>query len=820
MKPTSLLLLALLAGTTAMADTQQAETLLRDGRAADALDALHGFDTPEAAFWRGRALIELGRLQEASEALQQVPTEHTLYPYAAKGLLYCAWKSNRVDFAVVATPMVTSDNKEIATLATAALAEHWLRQPNSQDNSALERLRQLAKEQPKLQSLLRLLEIDNLRNSGDFEKAIAQCKAMEADRSLPLLMRQRARLSLSAVYYAKEAAEAKDTTPPADDDEEEETSAGMQGNEDQIVSTYDDGKGEETLLHFISSNPDSPLLEEAFKRLHENGAFRTSEYAGLKLKEWMAEPLKSRRAALALLIQQHLQTPEGAHEIPLDVSYANNAAATCPHEPATRTILLEQTRWFLERGQTHEALLYLGMIQGDDAIKQFYENQLHNPEAESTGRNYLACAREASETLRPAALTNALICALKAGDYATQEAVFNMPDISAKLHYELLLARVAYWLDKDAAKAQADIDTLRSLPAPDQQLQADLEMDQAYLHLQRDPATTRELLHKSTINEHLTELSDERQLRFFALQEEALKRISGTEGGINATQEAIDMIQQAASKVRSHKVVSILTLHLASLQSSLGQHTAALNTINLLLRKYPKSDFADRARYMAARESEFIATQDSLKRAAELYALCASRSEELRIKAAIRHAAVLLRLGNYEESEYILVRLLRQETDMRAEDKVLAHAVLANNKALQGTAEGRAEAIDIVGQSLADTTLPDWWRSRALLHHATLCSRDGRSEDALRDYEEVLSMKPAAGDFPTKADWHILYSAGSGAVMQLLYQKRYAEAADKAEQIANWNAEKADSAKRKQFSDWAQFIRQTNFVNTVDGLPF
>ena len=178
MKPTSLLLLALLAGTTAMADTQQAETLLRDGRAADALDALHGFDTPEAAFWRGRALIELGRLQEASEALQQVPTEHTLYPYAAKGLLYCAWKSNRVDFAVVATPMVTSDNKEIATLATAALAEHWLRQPNSQDNSALERLRQLAKEQPKLQSLLRLLEIDNLRNSGDFENAIAQCKAM------------------------------------------------------------------------------------------------------------------------------------------------------------------------------------------------------------------------------------------------------------------------------------------------------------------------------------------------------------------------------------------------------------------------------------------------------------------------------------------------------------------------------------------------------------------------------------------------------------------------------------------------------------------
>ncbi len=819
MKPISHLLLALLAGTTALADTQQAEKMLREGRAADALDALQGDDTPEAAFWRGRALIKLNRLQEASEALQQVPTAHTLYPYAAKGLLYCAWKSNRVDFAVVATPMVTSDNKEIATLATAALAEHWLRQPNSQDNSALERLRQLAKEQPKLQSLLRLLEIDNLRNSGEFDKAIVRCKAMEADRSLPLLMRQRARLSLSAVYYAKEAAESKETASPPSA-EEEESPAALSVNDDQIVSTYDDGKGEETLLHFISSHPESPLLEEAFRRLHENGAFRTSEYAGLKLKEWMAEPLKSRRASLALLIQQHLQTPEGALEFQPDVSYANNAAATCPNEPATRTILLEQTRWFLERGQTHEALLYLGMIQGDDVIKQFYENQLHSPDAESTGRNYLACAREASDTLRPAALTNALICALRSGDIATQEAVLNMPGITEKQHYELLLARIAYWLDKDEAKAQADIDTLRSLPAPDQQLQADLEMDHAYLHLQRDPATTRELLHKSTINEHLTELSDERQLRFFALQEEALKRISGTEGGINATQEAIDMIQQAASKVRSHKVVSILTLHLASLQSSQGSHVAALNTLKILLRKYPKSDFADRARYMAARESEFIATQDSLKRAAKLYSICASHSEELRVKAGIRHAAVLLRLGNYEESEHILVRLLRKESDMRAEDKVLAHAVLANNKALLGTAEGRSEAINIVSQSLEDTTLPNWWRSRALLHHATLCSRDGRYEEALRDYEEVLGMKPAMADSPTKADWHILYSAGSGAVMQLLYLKRYAEAADKADQIADWNSEKADSAKRKQFSDWAQYIRQTNFVNSVDGLPF
>lgn len=818
MKAHSLLFLTLLATGAALADTQRAGTLLREGRPADALDALHGDTSAEADYWRGRALIDLGRLHEASEALHHIPSGHALYPYAAKGLLYCAWKSNSVDFAVIATPMVTSENEEIATLATAALAEYWLRQPRSHDNSALERLRRLVQTQPELSPLLRLLEIDNLRLRGEFDKAIDQCRALENDRSLPLIMRQRARLSLSEVYYAKEATE----TPKTEIDTPTRGISHLPiigGSDEQLSTSYDDGKGEETLLHFISSHPDSPLLEEAFRRLHERGAFRTSEYAGSKLKEWIAEPLKSRRASLALLIQQHLQTPEGSFETPLDVTCANTAAATCPHEPATRTILLEQTRWFLEREQTHEALLYLGMIQRDDIFKKFYENQLHSPNAVSTARTYLECAREAPESLRAPALTNALICALIAGDHATQEAVINAPDISEEQHYALLLTRIAYWLDKDPAKAQADIDLLKTQQAPNQQLQADLEMDQAYLHLKHNPAFTRELLNKSSIGEHLTELSEERQLRFYALQEEAIKRLAGTDDGASTSPEAIDIIQQAARKVRSPRVLAVLTLHLASLQSTQGLHVQALHTINTFLRKYPKSDYAERARYMAARESEFIATQESLQRAADLYATCAERSDELAIKAGIRHAAVLLRLGHHEESEHILVRIMRKYPDMRAEDKSLANAVLANNKTLLGTAEGRNEAIEIVGRTLNDTSLPAWWRYRVLLHHATLCARDGRYEAALHDYEEVLSMKPAMGETPTKADWHILYSAGSGAIMQLLYLKRYSEAADKADFIAEWNKEKADLSKRKQFSNWAQYIRQTNFVNQ-DILPF
>ena len=816
MKPHSQILLTLLlCSASATADIKKASELLSEGKPADALEQLRGDTSPEAAFWRGRSLIALDRLKEAADILLTVPQEHALYPYAAKGLLYCAWKSNRVDFASIATPMATCQNQEIATLATAALAEYWLRQPRSQDNSALERLRKLAETQTDLKPLLQILEVDNLRLRGEYDNAIDLCRELENNSQLSSLMRQRVRLSLSEVYYAKEASDEEKKEEPAS----AISSLPIIGSDQEASQTqYDDGKGEETLLHFISTHPDSPLLEEAFRRLKLHGAFENSEYARTKLKEWMMDSLKTRRAAIALLIQQHLINPENALEIPLDVTCANTAAATCPNEPATHLLLLEQTRWFLERGQTHEALLYLGMVQQNDVFKQFYETQLHAPEAPSTAKAYLECARIAPASLRPAALLNALLCALMSGETSIQETVLNMPDISEALHFRLLQARAAYYLDKDPQKAQADIDMLMTLQAPTPGLMVDVEMDRAYLHMQRDPAAALELLSKSNIESQFHQLTNAQQLRYFALQEEALRRIAAHTDEAAAPQ-VMEMIRGAASKVRSPQVVAVLTLHLASLQSSLGLHADALRTLDTLIRKYAKSDFTPRALYMAGRESESIGTQSSLNRALELYETCASRSEELAVKASARRAAVLLRLGKHEESEHLLTHLLRSHENLRPEDKAMINATLANNKALLGTDEGRQEAVRIAGLALQDTQLPRWWRFRALLHHASLCERAGLHAQALRDYEEVLDMKPAMDKKPGKADWHILYSAGSGAVMQLFYLKRYADAADMADQIANWNKTEADQAKHKQFANWASFIRQTNFVSE-SALPF
>ena len=92
-------------------------------------------------------------------------------------------------------------------------------------------------------------------------------------------------------------------------------------------------------------------------------------------------------------------------------------------------------------------------------------------------------------------------------------------------HYRLLRARAAYWLQENPAKAQSDIAILLAEPAPSADLRADVEMDRAYLELQLNPENAYEMLQRSDINQKLTTLSNERQLRFFALQEEALRRM-------------------------------------------------------------------------------------------------------------------------------------------------------------------------------------------------------------------------------------------------------------------------------------------------------
>lgn len=787
---------------TLASQVPQAEACVRQGEYAQALALLQNDDSVEASFWKAHALQLIGRPAAAIAHFAKVPAEHELYPYAAKALLMTAWQSPQVDFATIATPLTTSANTEIADLATASLAEYWLNTPHSQDNTALELLKHRAEKNENLAQILRLLDIRNDRRKGNITEGVKKCRTMIQDTSIPLIMRQRARLELSELYYACEDSghlhDHHHHETPADDEESLDEAPEL---------LHVDGQGEEILLHFISTNPSSPLLQEAMRRLLDRKAFQQSEQARSKLDEWSKDIEQGSRAAMALLIQQRMLNVETAAETPVDVSCANTAASAYPNAPATQIILMEQVRQLILRGKNQEAELYLQMSKNHDARHRFYTAVLQgatNPAV--AAQAFLSCAEHAPADLQGAAFVNALLCALAAQEPLLEQDVWNHRDVSKEIKAEMLAGRAAFLLESSPEQAIKDLDELDKLHLSSQ-MTADVLLDRTLLQLHNNDAAAGETIKK--VNP--ATISPDSQLRYYTLQEEIMRQNPQGASAEQVEAAIIEMITKAANDCKDTYVHSILTLHLANLYSLQGNHLEAYKTLQAFMERYPKGDYFFKAMYLAARESELMATEESLQKAIELYTLCGKAESPLSARAQIHKASILTRIGKFEDAQIILNSLLDGPKKMSAIDTSLANIVLANTYAMKGTQESFQKAVEISARMRDDTSLPRYWRFLVILHHGVICARADLPEAALKDFLELLDMQPAKGENPGIAEWRTLYTAAAGAISQLLLLERYDEAAKLSERIADWNPA-AEPTRVRQYRAWAQHIRQTFFL--------
>ncbi|MGN0865985.1 MAG: tol-pal system YbgF family protein [Akkermansia sp.] len=805
MRLRSLVLLVCAAPLLHAAGVEEAAQLLRGGDATAALEALAEASGAEADFWRGRSLLALGRLRQAFEPLNRVPADHPLRPYADRALLYCAWQCPELDLGRVATPMTTSPDREIAALSTAALAEYWLTQPNGRDNTALSLLRERAAEQPELRPLLQLLEIDNLRLSKQFDRATETCREMENNRNLPLMLRQRARLALAEVWYDLETEEEAGSPGASNDDEEELVST-------DVADTHR-GKGEETLLHFISVNPESPLLTEALRRLCERRAFRRSNEARTKLNEWAQDFSKPKRAAAALLVLSRLLNPEDAPEKPADATCVNTALSALPREAATTTMLEEHISRLLRRGQMREAALYAERLPlaGERSPQQdFLAARLQEEHPELALTTYRSVARRAPERLQRAAVLNAELCALRAGDTQTAEAITHDPALPLRIRQQARALRADYLADRDPAAAAAEIAALLS-EQPTPALRQDAELTRAYLRLCHPealpaPGEDEEVLPP------LTDPTEEQLLRYYALQEQWLQQRHP-----NDTAAVERLLRRAAAKTQDPTLYAILTLHLVHRLSTDARHEDAIRELRTLLQRYPKGAYAARALVLMAHESELLGTREGLERALQLYTRCAEGRGSTAVTAAIRCAAVLSRLGRSEQAISRLRALMLPEgtpgraPDLDARERTLAAAALANAYAQLGTREALQEAVNAATIMLDYPELSPRWRLFTLLHHALLCTRAGKNDLALGDYLTILGRRPPRGTEPDAKELPYYHQATAGAVAQYLIGKRYAEAAALAEEIALWEQE-IHPEEAAHFRSMAEQIRRTHFL--------
>lgn len=789
---------------------QEAEQKLRSGDAVGVLTVLSGVESPESYFWKGRALVELNRMKEAAEYLSKVPESHALYPYAARALLYCAWQSPEVEFASVVPPLAACRNPEISQLAAAALAEFWLQQPESQDNTALELLRGMAEKSPEFAPVLQLLEVENLRQKKQYAKAIQLCRDMEEKRELPTEIRQRVRLALAEVYYAREAAGLPETDDSAEGLLSGITSAHSENEEEQDPPSTE-AKGEETLLHFISTNPESPLLTEAFRRLAAHKAFTTGKYAREKLKEWISDAEKPRRAAISLLILQYLINQSNPESVTPDNSCVNTVLSLFPQEQATQLIVLEHVRNLLEYGEHREAEKYLSHVTLDSPYRDFYAASiLAKSEPGQAALQFRECASSAPEALRPAAFANSLICALQVGNKELEQEILNYSYFTPEAKAEVYAALFLHYADKDATRAREALQELQQIPYRANKFMIDFLLDKAWFSMDDSPLMVEQELAHSSISHFLPG----QILRYYMIRETALRKASPADRKAETEERIDELFQQAIDKTGNRHLNKQLRFHKAHLLSRRSLHAEAYQQLMELHRLAHTGYMAEQSLFHAAYEKELIGTAESLAEAVELYALCAEKYPGLRIPASIQQADVLTRIGKGTEAESMLKHMLSKEEHLTPGLRALIRITLSNKYALEGTKEGLQKAKEVGAECIQDAALPKKWRWTALLHHAAICSRCGEYQTAFRNYMEVLELKPADKDGASDKEWAVFHQAGIGAVASLLELNQYREAANLADSISNWKSSTGRTRKLKRYAEWATYIRQTNFVRS------
>lgn len=778
------------------APLSEAERCVRDGNPLAALEALQAKGdalSAEDCFWKGQALVRLKRYEEGASVLARVPDSHPLYSYAARAIIFCAWKSPRINFLEALGHIRIQHDDALAQLVIASMSEYQLKATQNGDLSAFLELKRMAGQNPDLIPIIKVLSIQEFRRNREYNEGIAYAKKLEHDTALSPQMRQRVRLELADLYYDKEK-----YAPAAEQD---------------TAVDQEEGIGEETLLQFITANPKSPLLEEAFRRLYRRSNGASSEYTREKLQIWINDTAHPHRAALAILYKLFQNNiTDGEKE-----ALVNSAAADLPGEPLTHTILDEYLRELFSKGRDEEARRYLNLLDSqvrsdNEAARALFFRAFSQRNDPARAMDlFCQSARLADGQLQPAAITNALICSMRCGNKEMAERLLAIPlFITSKRALHLAYAGL---VQKNAPeRARDELNGAENLrPTPEQAV--DIRLDRAQLALRDDPAGAYASLRRIHAQERAT-WTDAQMLRYAALLEKAADLQTPPEDG--EPEKLLYMLYKQAADVNTRRQ---LGMHLAARLSRHGKGREALNLLLGLERQLSPGIDKAAAALRAGYEASRLGTQEDLAKAVALYAECARMNTPLTPMALIEQASILVRINRTQEAFALLEQLEASPFVLSAEEK--AHCLTVKADAFGYDLEQHSrEALEACEQVLDIPNLPLAWKLRARLQHACFSTRLNDNEKALADYlkvmEEMKADAQARGESP---DGYIYYYAGAGAVYELLCLHRANDAACLAESM-NADAEAASSPKAADtaaaFANWARDIRKQHFLPMPD----
>ncbi len=784
--------------TSLLPTPQQARAYLKNASAQ--------IDNSEQLLWMAQAEISLGEQLRALSHLQHITSSDPLFLSASKLRIYIARQHGEAALNILLQDLSTCDHLHTQQLALVMLLELAIKDSRLEEAEEL-MTRLSALELPDELACLRdLHQIDILRLRGDYQGALNAGRALESSESESLDMdtRARIRLKLAEVYYAR----------------------ALQG--EQSARDRDRGKAEETLLSFISTYPESPLIEDAFQMLYEQNTLQESNTALTRLKRWIEpeELMKARRAALSLKMLFLLQDPLDPEP---NLNYVNTALAALPQLEASQLILQEAARRLLATGQLDQALQYIKLIDKNTPYGLFFSAQLLADEEQyAQAAELFQHVADSDSQLRDAAHMNAIICAMRSGQEELAKRLIHQT-YNELSQISILSAQSAHYLHRQAQLSRKYAQQLIE-EYPDSSQAIDARMDLIQIDLEGE-LTRAESGLKALAQLDEDTWSTVQFQRFFALKVLLAKKLFETEQDELAKltlaerrkrkalyPSPIKVVQETLLQSRDIETQSFLTLFLGDLLFEQKKYHEALILYVHYAQSSPLIQVKALAYLLAARCAEKLSSLASLKQAIELYIKCYEIDSIYSQEACIGAASLYVRIGEEEKARKLLSPLL--ETDTSPEQRSLIHCILADAWAYEAikNPELIPHVLDHSSAMLNSPELSLPWLNRSRIHHAHLCARFGLHHEAIKYYQLVIDSLQAK---PTlkRSEWYRLYHASSAKIIHLLELKSFRKAADYADELAHWvrahhDAEDHDSLIElaDRLREWATSIRQENFI--------
>jgi len=780
----------------ATATLRLAEALIRAERPQDALARLSAPSLakhPETPFWKAQALAGLGRFGEAASLLAQA-VDHPEFPLRREALLTRAsllLSLNDTDGALASLDLIVSDKNS-------AIVRHA-------------RLRQAAI----------LIDIGKTEAARKFLPPLSQLKGSDKQEAAYfdarlLLAEGKAQAAATAFATLLDSPEGQPLV---------RYHAATLGLADALAAQDNVQAAADTLLAFIQKNPESPLLDHAFRRLLQwlpdvptpNDAIleRLAQWSGARpiavhpalaqgddgaASAWPAptEPANDDLRILATFYRalglHRIGTPVAERDAMLLLNRLRMESPT--HILASRA-LLQQALWNIEDDRLEPAFIAL------ETVRQTARSPRWKAEAAYVqGMAYLLseryldaapCFQEASLALGqpeedPCAI-NAAMAILQTGDVAAFDLIMSTSS-SATLKTELTLERALWLADRSPAQARAALEEfLIKFPQHPRMPEARLALVQTALDATPpDLSFAREQINSlpTTIKDPVfAESADDARLRLAF-------RAANWPGAIATAQQFLASHPDSPARPQ-------VTLQLGEALFRNGDYNEARLILEKLATTTNEPARSEFAWFLAARAAALGATTQSREESLALFDKVIAANATLAPMARLEKARLLIDLDRLGDSAALLRDWL---ATLPPSDPLHIPAGLLLGEALY--AQGGSDPVALNEALVVYDRLRVAAKSQpALLHRIQYLrgmtlellprgqgAKTNRDSEALDAYYSVLES--ASGHKP--AEWEWFERCGFRALGLLEKAQRWQAAVAVAEKIASFHGPRSAEA--------------------------